>query len=55
MDFPEDAFDLSLSIQYAISHRLAFNMALNHSQVDSSESTRDYSRNRYSALLNLTY
>jgi hypothetical protein len=37
-DFSEDVFDLSLSIQYAISNRLAFNVALNHSQVNSRQS-----------------
>lgn len=55
MDFSEDSFDLSLSIQYAISNRLAFHLALNHSQVDSGEFARGYSRNHYSAGLSLAY
>ncbi|HEY2801072.1 MAG TPA: outer membrane beta-barrel protein [Chthoniobacterales bacterium] len=51
--FSEDSFDLLLKLQYKFSHRLTFDIDIDHSQVSSGRANNDYSRNHYS--IGLTY
>ena len=53
--FSEDAFDLSLDCRYAINRRFAFDLGIEHSEIDSGVAARDYSRNRYFTGLTFTY
>jgi hypothetical protein len=53
--FSEDSFDLSLNVRYAISGRFTFDVGIQHSEVTSGQTSRDYTRNRYSAGLTFNY
>ncbi|CAN5209911.1 hypothetical protein BH20VER2_BH20VER2_09600 [soil metagenome] len=47
-DFEEDAFDISLSVRYAMTRNLSFDAGYHHTQVISDEALfREFSRNRY--------
>jgi Putative beta-barrel porin 2 len=53
--FSENAFDLALTGRYAIKGFLTFDVTVDHSQLASSTSSQNYSRNRYSAGFTFTY
>ena len=53
--FTEDAFDVALSLRYAITRWLALEGGYNHTEVSSDADFRDYSRNRAWAGVNLTF
>lgn len=53
--FSQDSFDLSLGLAYQINQRFALRIGYNRSDVGSTGSVQDYSRNRYSAGVNFTY
>jgi hypothetical protein len=54
--FDEDAFDLSLSIRYAINRNWAIDAGYHHTEVVSDESLfREFSRNRYYAGATFTF
>jgi hypothetical protein len=58
--FSADAYDVSVSVRYAIKAYFTVNLGFEHTQVSSASSgsaqaNRDYSRNRYSAGLTFIY
>lgn len=53
--FSETAYDVSCGLRYAIRGYLTFDVSVEHSEINSGQSTHEYSRNRYSAGLTFTY
>src|SRR5205085_8319436 len=53
--FSEDSFDVSVDLRYVMNRRFSFDVGFEHSQIDSQESIRNYSRYRYFAGLTFTY
>jgi hypothetical protein len=53
--FTEEAFDIALSVRYAVTRYFGLEAGYNHTEVWSDIVVREYSRNRYWAGLNLTF
>jgi hypothetical protein len=53
--FDEDAFDLSLTVRYAINRFFGVEAGYAHTEVTSDINVREYSRNRYWGGLNITF
>lgn len=53
--FSEDSFDVSADLRYVMNRRFSFDLGFQHSEISSAESSRDYSRYRYSAGITFTY
>lgn len=53
--FDEDAFDIALTVRYAVTRYFAIEAGYNHTEVLSDVFLREYSRNRYFAGVNLTF
>ena len=53
--FEEDAFDVSLSVRYAINRNWAIDAGYHHTEVVSGEDFREFTRNRYYAGFSFTF
>lgn len=53
--FSEDSFNVSVDLRYVMNRRFSFDIGFEHSEINSQESVRNYSRYRYFAGLTFTY